>query len=254
MLAFTNGLVESIMVTLDEALRLASQGHDLRVILLLDYSNGADAILARSGVENISALKGRKVGVEGNNLGAYILDRALQIHGLGAQEITIVSLRADKLEDEFNKGILDAIVTYEPYRSRLLLSGAKQIFDTTELPAEVLDVLIVRADAMEKYRATLRELVQSWFGGIAHLTDKPLEAAARVSRREQATPEQLLASFKLLRFLDHAENSRLLSGEETSLVKLARKISAFMHSSHLIQTPVETSELFDGSFLKEAGR
>lgn len=254
MVAFTNGLVDSIMLTLDEALRLVGQGHDLRVILLIDYSNGADAILARSGVQNISALKGRKVGIEANNLGAYILSRALEIHGVGAQEITSVSLRADKLEDEFNKGILDAIVTYEPYRSRLLSRGAKQIFDTTELPAEVLDVLIVRADAMEKYRATLRKLIQSWFGGVAHLTDKPQEAAARIATREQTTPEQFLASLKLLRFLDHAENSRLLAGGETSLVKLARKMSAFMQSSQLIQTPVETSKLFDGSFLKEAGR
>lgn len=254
MVAFVNGLVHSITLTLDEALRLVGQGHDLRVILLMDYSNGADAILARPGIENISALKGRRIGIEANNLGAYILSRALEIHGVGASEITSVSLRVDKLEDEFNKGSLDAIVTYEPYRSRLLSRGAKQIFDTTELPAEVLDVLIVRADVMEKYRATLRKLIQSWFGGIAHLANRPTEAATRVAAREQTTPEQLLTSLKLLRFLDRAENSRLLAGGETSLARLAQKMSGFMQSSHLIQAPVDTSKLFDGSFLKEAGR
>ncbi len=254
MVSFKNGLVDSITVTLDEVLRLVAEGHDLRIVLLMDYSNGADAILARPGIENIAALKGRKVGIETNNLGAFILSRALEIHGVAAGEITNVSLRADRLEDQFNKGALDAVVTYEPYRSRLLSRGARQIFDTTELPSEILDVMIVRADALEKYERTLRKLINSWFLAIQHLTQKPEDAASRVSVREQVTSAQFLESLKLLRFLDRQENIRMLAKGETSLLALVKKMTALMQASQLLQSTVQTAKLFENSFLKETDK
>lgn len=254
MMSFKNGLVDSVTVTLDEVLRLVAEGHDLRIVLLMDYSNGADAILARPGIENVAALKGRKVGIETNNLGAFILSRALEIHGLGAGEITPVSLRADRLEDQFNKGALDAIVTYEPYRSRLLSRGARQIFDTTELPSEVLDVMIVRADVLEKYERTLRKLLNVWFDAIQYLAQKPEDAAGRVAVREQVTSAQFLESLKLLRFLDRQENIRMLAKGETSLLALVKKMSGFMQANQWIQAPVQTAKLFHNSFLKETDK
>src|SRR3954464_15656187 len=41
-LAFKNRVVDAVTLTADEAIRLVHAGHDPRIVLLIDFSNGTD--------------------------------------------------------------------------------------------------------------------------------------------------------------------------------------------------------------------
>lgn len=66
-----NGTIEAGGLTLDEALALMQDGVDLRVILIMDMSHGADVVMARHGINNLKALRGRRVGVENTAVGRH---------------------------------------------------------------------------------------------------------------------------------------------------------------------------------------
>lgn len=74
--AFRSRAIEAAAVTLDEAISLAENDNSLRIGLVLDTSDGADALVARPG-RRLSELKGRTIGVESPAVGAYLLGRAL---------------------------------------------------------------------------------------------------------------------------------------------------------------------------------
>ena len=67
--AFRNRSIDLAAVTLDEAISLAEHDASLRVGLVLDHSNGADALVARPDIRQLADLKGRSVGVESFGVG-----------------------------------------------------------------------------------------------------------------------------------------------------------------------------------------
>jgi hypothetical protein len=61
--------------TLDEVLLLAEDVPDVRVVLVLDVSQGADVILGRPEIARFDELRGRRVGYEATALDAFMLAR-----------------------------------------------------------------------------------------------------------------------------------------------------------------------------------
>ena len=98
-------------------------------------------MLARPELKELKDIKGRRVGVESGALGAYVLARALQIAGLNRTDISVVSIPVPEQEQAFQGRRVDAVVTMEPNRTRLLAQGARQLFDSSQIPGEIVDVL-----------------------------------------------------------------------------------------------------------------
>ncbi len=62
--AFAAGKVDAVMMTIGDALVTGAPGARSVAILITDYSNGNDMIVAKKGIGGIKALKGKKVGLE----------------------------------------------------------------------------------------------------------------------------------------------------------------------------------------------
>lgn len=89
--ALRNRTLEGAALTLDETLTLLDSGFHLKIILVMDFSDGGDVLLAKPEIASLSALRGKRVAVEYTAVGAIILDAALNAAGLSASDITIVS-------------------------------------------------------------------------------------------------------------------------------------------------------------------
>ena len=74
--AMRNGTVDAAMLTLDEVLNLKQNGLDLRIVLVMDVSNGADVLMANPSIAKLADLRGKRVGVESSAVGAVMLDAA----------------------------------------------------------------------------------------------------------------------------------------------------------------------------------
>ena len=108
----------------------------------------------------------------------------------------LVPLALDEHETAFNRGEVDAIVTFEPRRSHLLEAGAHVLFSSAEIPEEVVDVLVT-TDAVARTRtADLERVVSAWFRALVALKARPTDVAALVSEREKQTPDAYLASLR----------------------------------------------------------
>ena len=248
--ALRNGDLEVAALTLDETLALAETNPDIRVVLITDVSAGGDAILARSDIETLAALKGRRVGVESNALGAFVITRALEQVGLSPQDVEVVSLGVSEHEHAFKQAAVDAVVTFEPVRSKLLAMGANLVFDSKQIPGEIVDVLVVPKAVLEKQRKALDVLVQGWFQALDYLDKEPQDAAKRMAIREGVTPEQFLRSLELLHIPDLKENQELLSQTDPKLLQVTAQLSELMVAKDLLRQAVEPKSLLDDRLVK----
>lgn len=240
--AFRNNELEGAAVTLDEALLLSQSGIDFRIVLVFDYSNGADALLARPPVKSIKDLKGRQVGAETGALGAYVLARALEAGGLDAGDVKIAPLSIDEHERAFNEGRVDAVVTFEPVRTRLLKNGATVLFDSSMMPGEIVDLLVVRKDYLDGNPEKIRQLLRGWFRALEHIKKEPEDAYRRMNERLRLDPEDLKRSFELMSLPSRQENLRIFGDQ---IEKSAQKLQPVMSSTGLIKKTVVIGPLID---------
>ncbi len=244
--AFRNCDIEAAGLTLDEVLLLAEDVPDLRVVLVLDVSHGADVILGRPDITRFAALRGRRVGYEATALGAYMLARALEVHGMSAAEVIPVSVQVDEHEAAFRGGRVDAIVTFEPHASRLLAEGARPLFDSTRIPGEIVDVLAVQGDTLENHGPAVDDLVRAWFTTLNYIESNPERAGRSFAKGLGLSPAQALALFKRLPLQGEQENRRLLAADPPGLSAAAVRLERVMLTNGLLRKePVAAAALID---------
>ncbi|MCU0543106.1 MAG: ABC transporter substrate-binding protein [Oscillatoriaceae cyanobacterium Prado104] len=243
--AYRNGEIEGAGISIDQALVLAATNADVKIVVVMDFSNGGDVIVGKPGMQNLQALKGKPVGVESTALGAFIITRALEQQGMSPKDIKIVSLGVSEHERAFKQGTVDAVVTFGSVRTKLLAAGAKQLFDSSQIPGEIVDVLILRDDVINKHPKTVQALVDGRFRALDYLTKNPQDAAKRIAPRTGVTPEQFLESLKGLRSPNLPENKKLLGKTDPSLLKGVTRLSQLMLDNKLLQKAVDPAPLLD---------
>lgn len=236
--ALRNGALDGAALTADEALTLMADGIDLKAVLVMDISQGADALVVRPDIHHLRDLKGKRIGVENFALGAYFLSRALESAGLGLGDISIVPLTVDTHESAYVAGAVDAAVTFEPALSRLQRLGARRLFTSQQLPGEIFDLLVLRQEAYQRHQATLKALAGAWFRVLGDLERAPAETAAALGRRTQTRGADMVHALAGLTLPDRVENLRLLTGAAPAIAQPLQRLGQLMQRQKLLAHPV----------------
>jgi NitT/TauT family transport system substrate-binding protein len=239
--ALRNGLTEAAALTLDEALRLADEGVPLRIVALLSESHGADAVLARPEIQTPAQLKGKRIVLEETALGVLVLDRLLAAGGLTREDVTTLHAEAAMHTAMLVGGKVDAVITFEPMKSQLLLKGFQVIFDSRRMPGEIVDVLVVRSDLSAVRSEALRA---AWEAGRQAFLADPETAAALLAPGVNLTQPQYLATLQGLRFLAPADNAARLSA--AALKRDADALARHLQAHGLLRRPPDWRALTEG--------
>ena len=250
--AYRNHEIEGAGLSIDQALSIAATQDNIKIITIMDVSHGGDVILGKPEIANIKALKGKRVGVESTALGAFFISRALEKNGMSVKDIQIVSLELTEHERAYKQGKVDAVVTFGPARIKLLAAGAKLLFDSSQIPGEIVDILAVSKEAITNSSDTIQSLVNGRFRALDYLEKNPQDAASRIAKRTQVTPEQILNAFKGLRQPNLQENQKLLDKSDPALVNSMRKLVQIMVENKLLPKAIDPVNLLDDRFVKNA--
>ncbi len=229
---FANGLAEAAALTLDEALRLADRGVPLRIAAVLDVSTGADAVLVRPDIQRLDQLKGRRIGVETGAVGALMLARLLEAAKLKVDEVSILPVEVTQHAALLSDGRLDAVITFEPFRTQLLRRGFRVLFDSLALPNQIIDVLVIRPEVDPV------PLIAAWQTGLDTLQKDLSAATAKLATGTDLSAAEYRQALAGLRFLSSAESAQWLAGgAEALLVTQAQPIVDELIKAGLLQRP-----------------
>ena len=243
--AFRNQAIDGMVISLDELFALAVDGLQPRVILVVDISNGADVVVGRSGMRTMRDLKGKSVAVESGALGAFVLSRALALNGMQAADVNVVHLESNEQPAAFEKGEIDGAVTFDPYRAQFLKAGARSLFDSTQIPGEIVDLLAVRASVIDKEPQAIQALLTGWFGAIDYMNREPIDAARRMGIRQQTSGEQFREAQRGLHVPTREENLRMLGGAQPELAVTGRRLMALMLEAKLLRSNLDIERVLE---------
>lgn len=249
LMALATGDLEAASLTLDECLLAREGGLDVRAILVFDYSAGADVIMSRPGIERLADIRGKRIGVEETAAGALMLAKLLEAAKLAPNDVVKVRLTADHHEQAYLAGEVDVLVSWEPYATQLQAKGARRLFDSSQFPGLIVDVLVARAEALDRAPESFRQLVAGHFKALAYLHRSPDDALRRMTPRQGMSPDALRAILKGVHFIDAEANRRWLGGPSPGLVPAADRVARIMVANGLLKQVPSLQGLADTRFL-----
>lgn len=236
--ALETGAIDGGALTLDEVLTVTGRGVPLTLVMALDISAGADCIIVQPDLGGMADLRGRRIAVENTALGAYVLLRALEQAGLPVEEIEAVRMDVSRHVRSFESGEIAASVCFDPTRSKLLALGGKEVFTSNDIPGEIVDLIAIRNDALDRRRDALRHLGAAWDAALAYIADEPENAYSMLGRRMGLDRDGARSAYSRLNLLDLRASVRLLTSEAFRLETMVR-VRRFMVDRGLIAHPVD---------------
>lgn len=252
MRAFGNQVVDAAVLSLDEVLRLREPGRGVRVVMVLDVSNGSEAVIGSERVTSLVELRGRRVGVDLRSSGMMVLESALASAGVQTTEVELVPLSPSESEAAMLENQVDAVVLAEPWMTRIQRADTKVLYDSSQMKMPLYRVLVVSEQAFVEKQTELRMLMDAHFAMERELRSPDIsETWSVASRREGLSLAEFQQSMGRLSMFDRKANAQLLNADG-ELERKSAALEAFMLERGLLKTRPASAQWIDSSFLEDA--
>lgn len=249
--AFEQDIVDVAAVTLDEAIVFQNRSKEaVYIIAVIDISHGADVIIATKEISSLRDLEGKRVGVEATALGAFFLTRAIESETtLTLSQLKVIPLLYGQHYSAFMANDVDAVVTFEPVKSKILQNKGHVIYDSTSIKNEIIDVLITKKNIVDNKKEELKELIRGYFKSHKFIKENPAKAYAKMADFEEVSIANFKKSLEGLRIPGKEENLMLLSGSTPALNISIDKLNAFLIRRKIINSGKEQPIFITDEFL-----
>ena len=234
---YTAGAFDGVSATNMDTLSIpAGGGVDTTALIVGDFSNGNDAVIIKGDGE-LADLAGKPVNLVELSVSHYLLARALDSVGLRESELEAVINTSDAdMIAAFATDDVQAVVTWNPLVSTILEDpNAKKLFDSSDIPGEIIDLMVVNTEVLEANPNFGKAMVGAWYEVMSLMAagdEAVLTAMAEASGTDLEGYKAQLASTEM--FYDPAD------------------AVAFTSSAELPATMVSVAEfLFDKGILGE---
>ena len=192
--AFAAGQVDAVCMTNGDALVTGSTGAPSVAILLNDYSNGNDMVVAKPGIKSMKQLKGKKVGVEVGFVSHLLLLHALKSADMTEEDIIVVNMPTDQTPQALGGGTVDAIVAWQPNSGQAIkaLPGSTSVFSSADAKGIIYDVLAVNPKSLAENEEDWKKIVKVWYKIADYMADpaNEMEMLKIMSARVGLTPAE----------------------------------------------------------------
>jgi NitT/TauT family transport system substrate-binding protein len=249
--AFASGRINAVNLATHTAMMLREQGVPLKIVAIEDYSTTADAMLAGPDVASVDDLAGKSVAYEQGSTSDLLLQAALEEAGLTIDDITPVPMAASDAGAALISGQVDVAITYEPYITTAMQddAGLTNIYDGSDAPGLISDVLAVSEELIEDSPETVQALVDAWGKAVDSYNEDPEGAREIIANAVGEDTEALATAFDGVEYFDLARNAEAFTGEYVdSVLPLAESAAT---TAGLLTKPVDIDALYDSQFVED---
>lgn len=228
---FTSGNFQGCTMTNMDALTIpACGGVDSTALIVGDFSNGNDGIVLKNG-SAVKDLKGREVKLVQLSVSHYLLARALEMNGMKEQDLTLVNTSDADIAAVFAADPNGAAVTWNPPLMQCRnVKGAKLVFDSSKIPGEIIDLMVVKTDTPDTLK---KALTGAWYETMKLMSDKSgagkdaIQYMAKFAGGTDAEFRAQLATTKM--FYQPAESAQFARGEQLKKTMEYVRTFSFTH-------------------------
>lgn len=254
---YTAGGFDGVSATNMDALTIpAAGGVDTTALIVGDFSDGNDGLILKDSAR-LEDVRGRNVHLVELSVSHYLLARALESVDMSERDIRVVNTSDADIVAAFGSSDVDAVVTWNPQLGEIRArDDATVVFDSSQIPGEIMDLLVVNTAVLEANPALGKALTGAWYEIMDVMRgDDEAGRAARASMGEAGGTdlegyEAQLASTRM--FYDAAGAVEFVTG--TGPIETMEKVRQFAFEHGLLGERAPSPdfvgiEFTDGSIL-----
>ena len=267
--AFVAKNIDACTMTNMEALDMpAAAGVDTTAIIVGDYSNGNDAVIVRQNL-NLAQIPGKPVLLVEKTVSQYLFERAMAMNGLSDQirRVKYINTSDSDIASAFlTNASKPVVVTWKPLVSQIVKAkDVKVIFNSSQIPGEILDLLVVRTDILNRPDGSgqkfAKAIAGAWYEVMSQMTakgvaaDKVLTSIAEASQDSLSSYKEQLATTHMF-YTPRSGAEMAASADLKKTMELVRQF-CFTHGllGDKIKSPDDVAIQFpDGSALGKTDR
>jgi sulfonate transport system substrate-binding protein len=217
-------------------------GVPARIISVVRQNSDGLAIVvpAKSSIQKVGDLKGRRIGTGRGSIGHYLVLATLAKAGLRVEDVNLVFLGPIDARTALTSGAIDAWATWDPYTSMLeLADGARRVADGNGFSADK-SYLVAGLPAIREKRAALvdfaRRINRARQWALQH-TEQYADSWAKITGNSPAVAKRWFTRAQI----HGIAMDDVLVADQQSIVDLYAKAG-------VIRERFSVSEAFDRSF------
>lgn len=252
--ALASGQIDGGSIATHTAMGMVAAGLPVKIVMVLDVSIKADAIVAGDEIAGVKDLKGKQIAFEEGTTSDILLKYALDKNGMTIDDVKPVPMPAADAGAALIAGRVPVAVTYEPYLTTALNQDkhVRLLFTAGEDPGLVSDVFVVREEVLKARPGQVLALVKSWNDALsAYKADVP-GGRAIISKAVGSSVADLDTAFDGVRFYSLADNAETLT--HGFATKTFEDVAAAAKKAKLIQGDVTAAQTIDPSFVEAAAK
>lgn len=234
---YTLGQFDACSMTNMDALTIpAAGGVDSTALIVGDFSNGNDGVILK-GQERLEDIRGQRVNLVELSVSHYLLARALESVNMTERDIRVVNTSDADLVAVASTSSVTAITTWNPLLNEILtLPDMNLVFDSSKIPGEIIDLLVINTQTLEAHPELGKALVGAWYETMSHMmpgSEQKLEARsfmAEASGTDLEGFELQLASTEMFYLAEDALSFTL----SDQLPQTMRKVAEFSFEHGLL--------------------
>lgn len=257
--AFTAGKCDAVTVTNGDALVTGAGGAKNVMIMLTDFSNGNDMIVAAPGIDSIAQLAGKKVGIEIGFVEHLLLLNGLKKAGLSEKDVELVPTPTNQTPQVLASGQVDAIGAWQPNSGEALraVAGSKAIYTSANEPGLIYDAIVVTPESLAKRRADWVKVIKVWDRITAYLRTPATRADGIkiMAARAGVEPAVYAAFMSGTQFLSLTEGSTIMISRREgfeSLLGSSRIADEFNVTNAVYKESQDVASYIDATLVVEA--
>jgi NitT/TauT family transport system substrate-binding protein len=183
---YTAGQFDACVMTNMDMLTIpAAGGVDSTALIVGDFSNGNDGVVLKGRGKQLADLKGQRINLVELSVSHYLLVRALGTVGLRERDIKVVNTSDADIVGAFGAPTTTSVVAWKPQLSAILASPQAQlVFDSSKIPGEILDLMVVNTATLAANPKLGKALVGAWYETLALMLRD--DAASKTARAAMA--------------------------------------------------------------------
>jgi NitT/TauT family transport system substrate-binding protein len=245
------GKADIAWLTSGDAIQTAAKDPSLKIVYLVDYSNGADGIIGRN-IATPKDAKGKNAARENVLFEKVLLQAYLKKAGLAESDLKIKDMEAGAAATAFASKQVDLAVTYEPYLTKNAKLGGGNILFSTKDTNLIADVVVVR----DKLIKTRSKDLQAYFKAV----DKAVKlvmasdpAALKISGDKMGvTAAEVKEQLAGVTLFDVATNKAMAfsKGDPKSLIGNLELTAKAAEEFKFVTQPLKVESLYDDAIVK----
>lgn len=196
---YTAGAFDACVMTNMDALTIpAAGGVNSTALIVGDFSNGNDGIVLKKG-DALKDIKGQKVNLVELSVSHYLLARALDTVGMKERDVKVVNTSDADIVAAFSSPTVTSVVTWNPQLNAIAaMPGAKKVFDSSQVPGEIIDLLVVNSKKLAANPNFGKALAGAWYETMSIMSRNDAQGKAARAAMGKASGGDLAAFEKQL--------------------------------------------------------